>query len=203
MNETFIRKMDFKDLKSVVRIHQKAFQDFFLTQLGYKFLYQYYKLIIRDKDSIAYVSCSNNNISGFVCGSNNPEGFYKLFLLSSHLFFFPLIVALFKNPMLIFRIFSSLIKVFNNSNQESFPEGCAELSSIAVVKKGGGTANNLLSAFSVEVRRKGTRYIYLNTNKERNERVHNFYKKNKFEQIGIIRKNGREVSEYLLDLKEE
>ena len=80
--------MDFKDLKSVVRIHQKAFQDFFLTQLGYKFLYQYYKLIIRDKDSIAYVSCSNNNISGFVCGSNNPEGFYKLFLLSSHLFFF-------------------------------------------------------------------------------------------------------------------
>ena len=43
----------------------------------------------------------------------------------------------------------------------------------------------------------------LNTNKERNERVHNFYKKNKFEQVGIIRKNGREVSEYLLDLKEE
>ena len=84
-----LRLMSFKDLDSVVSVHQNAFPNFFLSLLGPMFLRQYYLTVLKFKNSISIVHLDCNNlIDGFVVGFPDPNRFYNFFKKNSLYFLY-------------------------------------------------------------------------------------------------------------------
>src|ERR1700743_356654 len=76
--EERVRTATGDDLPGIVSIHQKAFSNFFLTQLGPKFLQKYYSLVLTYHSGITLVSEEQYVLKGFACGFVDPVHFYRL-----------------------------------------------------------------------------------------------------------------------------
>ena len=64
-----IRKVTKHEINQVVTIHKKAFNDFFLTQLGDKFLWVYYYSVSKNKNSILIGYYDDEKLLGFSCAT--------------------------------------------------------------------------------------------------------------------------------------
>ena len=73
--EVIIRQAKFIDLDAIVKIHDGAFPDFFLTSLGDGFLKLYYKSVLNSPDGILLISQRENEIIGFCAGTLLSSGF--------------------------------------------------------------------------------------------------------------------------------
>ena len=60
--ETRIRKAKVEDVDSIVNIHKAAFESFFLTSLGERFLKLYYSTFIKSKKGVVYCAEKNDNV---------------------------------------------------------------------------------------------------------------------------------------------
>ena len=183
MSNIIIRKSCKEDLDSIVKIHLIAFEGYFLSKLGYDFIYQYYQMYI-DSDEVLLVAVNDEKkVIGFVCGLENSSDFYNEMKMRWYRF---LSVQFVFNSLKLYKlVFKKMISIFakNKVNPINYPEYSNELTSISIIPEysGYGIGTKLLTEYILKVRdNKKSKSIVLTTDFFDNDNVINFYKKNGF-----------------------
>lgn len=185
----------------IAQIHQVAFPNFFLTQLGIGFLTTLYQGYIEDPMSGIIVAENNNRIVGFVAYSKDYSKFYSE-LKRKHIFKFAVcsLGAAICHPSFIKR----LLGAFKKSDEVKRAEKYVELASIGVLKnvQGKGIGKKLISYLVSHIDFEIYEYISLETDAVNNDKVNEFYKKNGFKfQCEYTTVEGRLMNEYRLRLE--
>lgn len=171
-----IRKATVEDVKAIVKIHEQAFPDFFLTTLGSRFLNLYYKCMCKCGDAITLCAEEDGVINGFATSSYFSHGF-NTSLIKKNLFKFGLmgIELLFTKPKAILRLVKNLDKKAEDYAVEDKGE-YAELYSIAVKPgiQGSGIGKKLLTATEEDVAKHNSK-ISLTTDFYNNDKTIGFY----------------------------
>lgn len=175
-----------KDVIQFVKIHKEAFDGFFLTSLGDKFLYNYYRCAIKRKDCIAIKAINEKDeIIGFALGTTLSKGFHKrLFISNFFSFFLEIIRIAFSNIKAILRLIKNTNKIQNINDDGIY----AELLSIGVLNscKSKGVGKNLLNKFELYAKNKNCYRIALTTDFYNNEKVLSFYKNKGYNEFYIL-----------------
>jgi ribosomal protein S18 acetylase RimI-like enzyme len=170
------RRLTSKDIPAVTEIHLKAFNDFFLSQLGEKFLTIYYKCFLDCPTGFGVGIFSDDNILlGFSVVTTQAKGFNKRLFVSNFYPFFKIGTKLaFTKPGALIRLMKNMTKRAN----VNFDDGeYAELFSIGVDpgKQGLGIGKMLLEDTEALAVEEGCTRITLTTDYCNNENVINFY----------------------------
>lgn len=173
--EIIIRQAKLDDLDAIVKIHNSAFTNFFLTSLGDGFLKLYYQSVMRSKYGIILISESDCEVIGFCAGTLLSAGFNTR-LIKENLFnyMWQSVKLLFTSPISILHLYKNLTK----ENPDVGDNGdYAELLSIGVDpnNQGGGAGKKMLIALEEEVQKKGGLKLSLTTDYEDNEKAIGFY----------------------------
>ncbi|NVO60947.1 GNAT family N-acetyltransferase [Photobacterium damselae] len=183
MNNIIIRESCKEDLHSIVEIHLLAFKSFFLSKLGYEFIYQYYQMYIDNHEIILVAVNDENKVVGFICGLENSNYFYKKMKSEWYRFIsVKFVLNSFKLFKMVFKKIKSLFFI-NKINPINYPSCSNELTSISVIPEysGCGVGKQLLTEYIHKVRNnKKSKNIVLTTDFYHNDNVINFYKKNGF-----------------------
>lgn len=193
-----IRNARPEDLEGIVAIHQKAFQHFFLTQLGPEFLRRYYAHVLRFPSGVILVSECGGSLNGFACGFGDPAKFYRSMWRHRLAFALPALRALFRNPSLAGHMISAVRRLQTSAIQA--PVLSCELSSIAVTPEaaGNGLGKELLRAFLEESWSRKARCVYLTTDAVGNEAANALYRDIGFQQSRCFQQpKGRWMNEYV------
>lgn len=196
-----IIEMEQDHIPGVVEVHLASFQGFFLSFLGSAFLRQFYVSLLEDEYGICLVALYENEVVGFVAGTNRSNGVYSR-VLRRRFFRFSLAVvpAMIKNPSITPRLFRGFI---NPSGGRLIDHDRGMLMSIAVLpdNQGQGIGRQLVSAFLDRVSKTGVSQVDLTTDKFCNEEVNLFYQEFGFKYEGsIITPEGREMNKYVINL---
>jgi ribosomal protein S18 acetylase RimI-like enzyme len=192
--------MVLEHIPQVTEVHLHAFEDFFLSFLGPRFLHLYYESIVDYPGATGYVYIRDGYVTGFVCGTVSPSRFYR-HLLRTRWWRFAVAAlgATLRRPMIIPRLFRALLY----PGQTPRREDTATLTSIAVdpAAQGRGVGAKLVAAFLKDMRAQGLKYVDLTTDRHGNDKVNAFYQKQGFrcERISIT-PEGREMNEYVIVL---
>ena len=169
-----------KDVDSIVQIHQDAFQDFFLTSLGHRFLRTYYRCFISSDESVCIVAEERDAVVGFAVSACKSNGFNKRLVLKN---LFPFIAESIK---LLFTHPKSLLQLLGNFSKKSDTikdDGTyAELFSIGVKKmeQGRGIGGRLLEEIECLLSKRGIEQLSLTTDYFNNDLVRRFYQSKGF-----------------------
>ena len=170
-----IQKVSDKDLNDIVKIHNQAFPDFFLTSLGEGFLKLYYRSLLNSPEGILLISKSDDNIIGFCAGTMLSAGFNTRLIKKNLLSYIGQgVKLLFTHPVRIWHLYKNLSK----ENPDVGDKGeYAELLSIGVDpnKQGVGAGKKMLIALEEEVKARGGSKLSLTTDFENNEKAVGFY----------------------------
>ncbi|KRS21863.1 hypothetical protein AAY72_06340 [Alishewanella sp. WH16-1] len=174
-----IRAAKESDIDSVVIVHIKAFDGFFLTMLGEDFLRRLYTAFLLEKSGIfRVVTDSENNIVGFTAGTSAPDLFFSALRKKR---WFSFLVAAFpgvlKHPVKVLR--KLYYALFYKGDKPAELLSSALLSSIGVLPEMSGKSIGkvLLADFEQQVRLVNGSCLYLTTDKFGNESVVCFYTK--------------------------
>lgn len=195
-----LSKLDVSETDQIAKIHQNAFQNFFLTSLGSNFLSVFYSSIIKSDKAIAIGAYYDNRLIGFAVGTKSKRGFYVDILKSNFgTLFYSAIKHLVFNPNKILRLAKSFLTKETTSKEYL---NCASLLSICVEpnKSGGNIGKKLLEAFELETK-KYNNEITLTTDKDENEYVNAFYKKNGYVLCNTFNQGNRQMNLYYKKLK--
>lgn len=171
-----IRKIENKDVKEVILIHNMAFKNFFLTGLGKFFLSIYYRSVLNNEQGILLGCYEGEDLLGFCAGTILSQGFNKRLIKSN--FYAFIIVGIY----LIFTKPSTLIRLFRNfskTNSKIVDNGLyAELLSIGVNPdyQNNGVGKILLKGLESTVLKMNEKKISLTTDCYNNEKAISFYK---------------------------
>jgi ribosomal protein S18 acetylase RimI-like enzyme len=196
-----VRVLKLEETKNIAALHQLAFDNFFLTSLGSKFLSKFYGSIIKSHDGVAIGAYDDNNeLVGFAIGARIKKGFYKTILKKN--FISLSIVAstsLIKKPKNINRLIKSFLTT--ETSNGSFLN-YASLLSICVnpEKKGQKIGKHLLLAFESEII-ECSAGITLTTDKLNNDYVNNFYVSNNYILTDQFNQGNREMNFYIKKIK--
>ena len=171
-----IRKVTKHEINQVVTIHKKAFNDFFLTQLGDKFLWVYYYSVSKNKNSILIGYYDDEKLLGFSCATFLSRGFHKN-LVKENLLRFGIIgiKLIFTKPGSLLRI----LKNFSKSDKSINDDGnYAELLSIGVDPniQGSGIGKQLHTELERQLILNGIKLLSLTTDFYKNDKTIGFYK---------------------------
>ena len=171
-----IREAKKTDSSQIVAIHFSAFQDFFLTSLGGKFLKLYYESVRDHQDGILLVSELNGNVIGFCAGTLLSSGF-NIRLIKSKMISYGMaaLILLFSKPNSILHLFRNMIK---EEPSEGDDGNYSELLSIGVdphVQRI-GVGKALLQNLEIEVKKRGSKRLSLTTDYSDNDGALSFYK---------------------------
>jgi ribosomal protein S18 acetylase RimI-like enzyme len=174
------RQLNQSDVNEITRVHIKAFNNFFLSQLGESFLRLYYSCFLKNSNSICVgIFDEDGSIIGFSVATINSKGFNRNLIIQNLLSFIGIgLKLLFTKPKALIRLFLNLSK--NTKNSDINDDGdYAELFSIAVdpQKQGGGVGKVLLADIEEILKNKGCNRITLTTDFYNNSNVINFYEK--------------------------
>ena len=195
-----IRAARIDDLPGIVGIHQKAFSDFFLTQMGAGFLRNYYALVLDYRAGIIRVCEGRGLLEGFACGFIDPAEFYQLMWRSRRNFALPVFSALVRHPSLAAKVLYGVHRI--HAPEKEWPAHSCELSSIAVAPEtsGNGLGKVLMRAFLAQARRMGAECVYLTTDADGNDAVNAFYRDVGFKPTRrFLQRKGRWMNEYVID----
>lgn len=170
-----IQKATINDLEAIVRVHEAAFQDFFLTQLGTAFLKLYYKSVMYHNDGVLLV-CKMDGITIGLCAGTVLSAGFNTKLIKANLFQFGWegIKIMFTKPI-------ALIHLMRNMSKEDSTVGddgkYAELLSIAVDPKvqRSGAGKAMLLELEKVIKEKGGERLSLTTDYEDNDKAVSFY----------------------------
>lgn len=175
MNAT-VTKATLKDVDGIVRIHQEAFNDFFLTNLGARFLRIYYSSFVESDKGVVYVAEKNDVIVGFSAASYKSKGFNS-YLIKHNLFKYCVEATriFFTQPKALLRLIKNLNKESRDANIMDDGQ-YAELYSIAVNPscQGEGVGKFLLSVTESDIKEHNDR-ISLTTDYYNNKKTIAFY----------------------------
>lgn len=174
--KAIVRQTTLNDVEQIVRIHQAAFKDFFLTSLGHRFLKLYYSTFIKSGEGVVYCAEVDKKVVGFSACSYVSSGFNSR-LIKKNLVRYGLeaLRLLFAKPGAIVRLVRNLDKESNVNGVKDNGE-YAELYSIAVSPtcQGGGVGRLLLTATEADVKEHNSQ-ISLTTDYYDNEKTVGFY----------------------------
>jgi len=195
-----IREMNANDLDAVVSVHQDAFEGFFLTRMGPRFLRAYYNTVLDFGGRIAIIGQDPNSraVLGFAVGFQGPQGFYQLFGQRRKRMIPTVMLAVLRDPGLVPQIIRNMRRVENQVQQSN---DAVELSSIAVGSSGRGVGGALLSAFMGKVREEGAHRVVLTTDAQGNDLVRKFYEARGFTLDGIETRGARRLCRYVRELR--
>lgn len=171
------------DVPCVARIHLEAFDGFFLSELGYKFLCVMYRAFLLNPASIFVVHESKHGqVTGFAVGALNcgkKDRWLALRFMPS--FLWAALPAFFRCPRITVTRIAT--RFFETGPSFHVPNRAAMLRSIGVLvsERGGGTAGSLIVAFEKMAVQLGATHSYLTTDQDNNERAQNFYKRHGYE----------------------
>lgn len=171
-----IRKPEKEEVHAISDIHLKAFDGFFLSELGSEFLSTYYNTVRENNRGVLLGCFEDNKLLGFCAATTLSEGFNK-HLVKSNFFSFSKIglFLLFSRPKALLR----LLKNFTKSDSSVSDDGhYAELLSIGVspTAQGKGVGKKLLMALEEYLNDKNVSQLSLTTDYYDNEKTLNFYK---------------------------
>lgn len=163
-------------LKDVVDIHNSAFKDFFLTQLGDNFLKLYYSSLLKNKKGILLGCFDNDKLCGFCAATTLSKGF-NIRLIKDNLKAYSFVGArlFLTKPRALIR----LVKNFTKSDSTVEDSGnYAELLSIGVNSRmqGGGVGKKLLLELERIMIEKEIKQLSLTTDYYNNDKGIGFYK---------------------------
>ena len=174
--ESIVKQATLKDVDSIVKIHKEAFEGFFLTSLGDRFLRLYYSSFIESNRGVVYVAAKGMDIVGFSATSYISKGF-NLHLIKKNLFKFGIEAfrLLFVNSKALMRLIENLNKESNDANVKDDGQ-YAELYSIAVSPsyQGEGIGKILLTVTESDIRDHNNQ-ISLTTDFYNNDKTISFY----------------------------
>jgi hypothetical protein len=198
-----INNIDFSDIEEISELHHKAFKNFFLTSLGTSFIKYFYTIILRHKNSVSILLKYDNKIVGFAIGTLNNNHFYKDIIVKN-IFSFSLEILkiILKNPLFILKLINK-IKYSNSSSQHNLTDNLPCLLSICIDPEleSKGMGKIILKEFEYKLIKKNATRYFLTTDSHENDYVNNFYLKNGFANIHIIKKyNNRYMNVYLKNI---
>jgi ribosomal protein S18 acetylase RimI-like enzyme len=171
-----VRRADLPDIEEIVSVHLEAFPDFFLAQLGPRFLARYYASILSYDTGIVLVGVRDRKIVGFVAGALNPSGFYRAMRRRKWQFAWPIFAGALRRPRLSARIIANVLRVRGEAERADASVSC-ELASIAVLAESrrSGIGRQLVSAFLERAWRLEAVKVYLTTDAQSNDAANRFY----------------------------
>jgi len=176
-----VRGVEKKEYAILADIHQKAFENFFLTTLGLGFLRTYYKASVNSSESVAICAVNDENrIVGFCIGCTLSKGYHKRLVKNNFTAFLLQGVSIvFTKPKALYRLLFNLDKSTSKTDDGNY----AELLSIGVLPeiKNRGIGKEMVKKFEEEVISKGCQKIVLTTDFYNNQKVLEFYKKTGYE----------------------
>lgn len=198
-----IRAATIRDLPGVAATHLAAFPGFYLTELGRRFLINYYALILDTNKGIIWVAEEDGRIFGFVSGFLKPAAFYAKLKRRKLQFLVAALPALVRKPRRAVRFVANFRRTRMMSREDR--PGSAELSSLCVVpgNRRKNVGRELVTAFNRAARSLGAGTVVLTTDAYLNDQVNHFYKKMGFFLIKTFEAQpGRWLNEYGLDLED-
>ena len=170
-----IRKIQLKDVDTIVALHCEAFQGFFLTSLGSTFLKCYYSCFIQSQETISICAEENGNILGFAVSTKHSKGFNSRLVKQNIIKFGILAIKLLiTKPKALLR----LVKNFSKTSElVEDNEDYAELFSIGVSPKtqGLGIGKQLLTETENLMCQEDVKRLSLTTDYFDNESTIKFY----------------------------
>lgn len=201
MAEITVRQITCDDAPQCVDIHMRAFQGFFLTFLGERFLHELYAAIACDPTGIGFVAEEGGQMLGFVVGTDQPSGLYRRLLQQRWWRFgWASVGALLRRPAILPR----LLRAFTMPNQSPKVAGCGTLMSIAVdpLHQGKKIGQRLVKAFLEEAARRGLQHVNLTTDQVNNDCANHFYRRMGFSLLReYVTPEGRRMNEYVYALQ--
>ena len=199
MNRMIIKELKAEDrayIKELALLHEKAFPDFFLTQLGLPFLRTLYKGYLEDGDSGIVIAEDQGKLVGLLAYSRDYPNFYKGLIKRSIIQFgLCSFLAVLRHPSFAKRLLSA----FKKSDSVVKTERYVELSSICVEpdSAGKGIGTQLIDHLKSMVDFRQYAYINLETDADHNESANRFYQKNGFRLAETYTTaEGRRMNEY-------
>lgn len=171
-----IRKATRNDIEAIVRVHEAAFPDFFLTKLGTSFLRLYYNSVMNHKDGVLLACKMDGILIGLCAGTVLSAGFNSK-LIKANIIKFGI-----ESMKILFTKPKALIHLMKNMSKEDSSAGddgnYAELLSIAVDPKvqRSGAGKAMLLELEKVIKEKGGERLSLTTDYEDNEKAIGFYK---------------------------
>jgi ribosomal protein S18 acetylase RimI-like enzyme len=192
-----------QDLPDIVGVHMRAFQGFFLTTLGPRFLFELYRGFFTLHDGRLLVAEADGKIAGFVAGALGPDTFFRSLLKAR---WFKLacaaLGAVIRCPH---SVLPRLIAAPLYRGERPAQLGAAALLSAIAVDphvSGVGIGSHLITAYCAEASKKNFRYVYLLTDRDGNETSNRFYRRHGFEEESQRhRRNGRVMVRYVRALE--
>lgn len=190
-----VRPMSIDDVEAVVAIHLSAFQGFFLTFLGERFLHELYRAIVLDEESVVFVAVDGTRVIGFVAGAASP-GLYRRAARRRWLAFgIASLSAFLRRPAILPRLLRALYA------PPRPPSAGAPLMSLAVAPsmQRAGAGRQLTQAFLEGARRRGATAAVLTTDKWGNDAANAFYRAQGFTLAGEhVTPEGRAMNDYVI-----
>ena len=172
------------DIDAVVRIHLAAFDGFFLSKLGYRFLCVMYRAFLKSPSSLFVVfEMESGQLAGFAVGALHGQKDRWLAVRFLPQFLWAVVPAVLRDPVpVVKRLWA---RFFDPGESLQAPPGAAVLRSIGVQPslQGSGAAASLLQAFEVMALSKGSGQVFLTTDEVNNERAQRFYERGGYELV--------------------
>lgn len=189
-------------IEQCVRLHRQAFPDFFLSQLGPRFLAEFYRAFLDAPDAVTGVAVDGEGrVLGVLVGTTRPGGFFSR-LLKQRWFAFAgtSLVLILRRPSAIPR----LLRAVRYRGEVPLEVTGALLSSICVAPEGQGRGigSLLLRHFEESIRSLGSAYLV--TDRIGNDATNAFYVRNGWWLVGSYETpEGRAMNCYVLDVVQE
>jgi ribosomal protein S18 acetylase RimI-like enzyme len=163
------------DVAAVANVHLRAFEGFFLTSLGRRFLRTLYAETLDDPGGILVVAKRGGEVVGFVAGYRSERQFYRRLKKKPVRLVLSLLGPMLRRP----RLALDIVKRFRHQTvaAEAHEHGSAYLSSIGVQPEasGLGIGVRLLQEFCTAAAQRGYAAVYLTTDADHNNRANRFY----------------------------
>lgn len=192
--EPRVRQATADDLGRVVRVHVAAFPDFFMTQLGRRFLRAYYGMVLAHPRGILLVADTPDGVQGFVAGFADPGRFYTSMRVHAAHLAVRAIVGIIRRPSLWSRLLRTAQGVVRPRTVFTAAQDSCELASLGVspTYSGKGLGQALVAAFMSVASGQGATHVYLTTAERDNDRVNRFYVRLGFVATGAYVSSGGE-----------
>lgn len=169
----------FEDIDAIARIHQLAFDDFFLTCLGLRFLRRYYGMVLGFDSGILLKILDDGRLVGFACGFRQPKLFYRHMWRRWYVLALPIACGVVSRPSLVLRVLRAVREVRGGSSHgfSLVGKNHYELSSLAVdpTVESRGVGRVLIGRFLDVAGADGATEVLATTDAVGNERVNRFY----------------------------
>lgn len=192
-------------IDDVVRVHQAAFPGFFMTQLGPRFLREYYRCVAEVPTGILLTEIHDGACIGFVAGFIDPVAFYTELRRRRVRLGLAALRGLVSRPSRLRTLLANYGRT-GATARRSPDVDTAELSSlgIAPAATGRGAGSRLVRSFIDAAARAGARRVVLTTDAHDNDAVNRFY-----ERLGFVcertteARPGRWLNEYVFSIERD